>query len=172
MRHLCLLCVVWWMVAAAVLPANGAGLEDIAEGEFRATGIVRQTPGDDEERMFCRMANTARPDAIVINGRCATATASRGLRVDIKVLEPRRRYSLTSTVRTRTKGIERETLFVGRTRGSRVEFSADVRIDGSPYRSRFVIHLHNDRISRIIETVTPRNGGGRTTLIDVSVKRQ
>ncbi len=152
-------------------PVLGASLEEVADGEFRATGSVRLTPEAAAERLFCKMSSKAQPKRVVLSGRGATSSNSRRLKIEIDVLAPGRRYRVNSAFRRRAKGFESQSFYTGEARGSSVVFSGNVTIDKVPYLSRFTITMRRNRIASIVETITPKAGGKKTTLVELSVRQ-
>ena len=154
------------VAAAGAAPASAAGLEDIADGTFRGTGTIRQTPDASPERLTCRIKSRSGPKELVLKGRCATAAHSTSLLVTVEVVEPRKRYKLTSKVRGEV------TRYTGETRGSGIVFSGPVVFDGIAYRSRFEISFLGNDIGRIVETVFREENSDGTTLVDIAIQRR
>lgn len=150
---------------------HAAGLEDMAEGSFRATGLVRQQPGDPAERVFCRLDSGKTEAArILIAGRCATAASSRQIRLEIAIAEPGRRYTIEHAEGLETHGVSAAGGFSGLQTGNETRFSANTVIEGTGYNLHLSITAASGKIKRLVETARPLDGGEPETLLDVTVR--
>jgi hypothetical protein len=150
-------------------------LEDVVEGNFTARGTNRIRPGQPAERLFCRFAGSRTDDSthLAFEGRCATASQSSRVRIDLSVIAPGTRYEMVVRAgAARLHGYKNNYPYAGVAAENHVSFSAPFELEGRKYQSTVQIFFGQSGVNRIAEVVTDRTTGDKSTLIDLNVTRK